>query len=201
MEKNKKLRLLVTTDCHNSCEMCCNKQFDFDTLPVVDRFDYDEVMITGGEPLKDGKLTLKTVNTIKSIRDIWELMGNKDGKIYIYTASEYYFGLVKCVQLVDGIVYTPHNLNELVTLKKFTNYIVKYTVKYNDDSEIHYLESPLLKKSFRLCLFPEIKKLMENTFDDKDFELLNKVWKFKDIVWIKDCPLPEGEDFRRVACL
>ena len=26
--------------------MCCNNQFDFDKLPVVDRWDYDEIMIS-----------------------------------------------------------------------------------------------------------------------------------------------------------
>lgn len=31
--------------------MCCNNQFDFNKLPIVDRWDYDEIMITGGEPL------------------------------------------------------------------------------------------------------------------------------------------------------
>lgn len=34
---NKKLRLLVTTKCNNKCPMCCNKQFNFDKLPIVDR--------------------------------------------------------------------------------------------------------------------------------------------------------------------
>ena len=43
---NKKLRLLVTTKCPNKCPMCCNNQFDFDKLPVVDRWDYDEIMIS-----------------------------------------------------------------------------------------------------------------------------------------------------------
>ena len=48
---NKKLRLLVTAKCHNKCPMCCNNQFNFKKIPVVDRLDYDEISITGGEPL------------------------------------------------------------------------------------------------------------------------------------------------------
>ena len=48
---NKKLRLLVTTKCPNKCPMCCNNSWDFSSLPVVDRWDYEEIMITGGEPL------------------------------------------------------------------------------------------------------------------------------------------------------
>lgn len=48
---NKKLRLLVTAKCHNKCPMCCNNQFSIEKIPVVDRLDYDEISITGGEPL------------------------------------------------------------------------------------------------------------------------------------------------------
>lgn len=51
---NKKLRLLVTAKCHNKCPMCCNNQFDFEKIPVVDRLDYDEISITGGEPAAAG---------------------------------------------------------------------------------------------------------------------------------------------------
>lgn len=42
---NKKLKLLVTAKCHNKCPMCCNNQFDFEEIPVVDRLDYDEISI------------------------------------------------------------------------------------------------------------------------------------------------------------
>ena len=42
---NKKLRLLVTAKCHNKCPMCCNNQFDFEEIPVVDRLDYDKISI------------------------------------------------------------------------------------------------------------------------------------------------------------
>jgi hypothetical protein len=27
------------------------------------------------------------------------------------------------------------------------------------------------------------------------------LWQVKDIKWVKDCPVPEGEDFRRIAKL
>jgi hypothetical protein len=38
---NKKLRLLVTTQCPNKCPVCCNDSWDFSKLPVVDRWDYE----------------------------------------------------------------------------------------------------------------------------------------------------------------
>lgn len=48
---NKKLRLLVTDKCPNKCPLCCNNQFDLEKIPVVERWDYDEISITGVEPL------------------------------------------------------------------------------------------------------------------------------------------------------
>lgn len=49
-EKNKKVRLLVTSDCPNNCPKCCNKLYDLNTVPIIDRWDYEEFNITGGEP-------------------------------------------------------------------------------------------------------------------------------------------------------
>lgn len=40
-----KLRLLVTTKCPNKCPMCCNNSWDFSKLPVVEHFNYKEIMI------------------------------------------------------------------------------------------------------------------------------------------------------------
>lgn len=78
---NKKLRLLVTTRCPNKCPMCCNNQFDFSKLPVVDRWNYEEIMITGGEPLLFMDELCELVEVINSISYI---QGNRPN-IYIYT--------------------------------------------------------------------------------------------------------------------
>lgn len=79
MEKNRKLRLLVTADCHNACVMCCNRQFNVDKIPVVDRWDYDEIMITGGEPfLYPNRLE----KFCKAIREVTAQMGLRP-KIYL----------------------------------------------------------------------------------------------------------------------
>lgn len=84
---SKKLRLLVTTKCHNKCPMCCNKQFNFDTLPIVDRWDYDEIMITGGEPLSSLRNTRYIINLIQSIKMIQVTQGLPISKFYLYTAT------------------------------------------------------------------------------------------------------------------
>jgi len=47
-------------------------------------------------------------------------------------------------------------------------------------------------KSMRLNLFPDIKKALPDNIN------LSK-WQIKEMEWIKDCPVPKGEDFRRVS--
>lgn len=86
---NKKLRLLVTTSCPNKCPMCCNNSWDFSKLPVVDRGNYDEIMITGGEPLLF-------------------VQGSNPSKIYLYMADCSY-NMINTMTYLDGVVLTPHN--------------------------------------------------------------------------------------------
>ena len=41
---NKKLRLLLFTNCNRGCEGCCNLDWDLASLPIVDDFSqYDEI--------------------------------------------------------------------------------------------------------------------------------------------------------------
>lgn len=82
---NKKLRLLVTAKCHNKCPMCCNNQFDIEKIPVVDRLDYDEISITGGEPLL-AECCCETFDLVDSIKNIQQAMGLPESKFYLYTS-------------------------------------------------------------------------------------------------------------------
>ena len=52
-EVNKKLRLLVTAECHNNCPLCCNKQFDVLKISVVEDFSQYEEIINDFEVVKD----------------------------------------------------------------------------------------------------------------------------------------------------
>lgn len=173
---NKKLRLLITGRCPNNCELCCNKQFDLNSIPIVDRFDYEEIMITGGEPLL---FIDKVERLIKSIRNIETIQGKEYSKIFVYTAdcSNH---LIDILHYVDGIVVTPHDKRAVEYFININDWILKHKVV-------------CLCKSIRLNLFPNIKEML------KDVDL--SMWQVKDIEWIKDCPIPEGEDFKRIAKL
>lgn len=177
---NKKLRLLLTTRCPNKCPMCCNNSWDFSRLPVVERWNYEQIMFTGGEPLL---MVDKLCDLADSVRAITSAMGIEP-KLYVYTALCDSMRLGRVINHVDGIVLTPHSKESAESFKQFNNLV---------NTSIMLVNNPLNGKSLRLNLFPEIKEYLK----DEDISR----WQVKDIRWIKDCPVPEGEDFRRVVIL
>lgn len=176
MTENRKLRLLVTTECPNKCPMCCNNSWDFDKLPVVKHLDYDEIMITGGEPLLFISKMYALINAIKNIHPVL-YPGKEIPKIYIYTSRCSMYVLLS-VWNADGFVLTPHNKQDVGFFIKFNDFLLSSSQKVNG-------------KSLRLNLFKDIREMLP---EDIDLSL----WKVKDIEWIKDCPVPQGEDFRRL---
>lgn len=104
---NKKLRLLVTAKCHNKCPMCCNNQFDFEKIPVVDRLDYEEISITGGEPLLPD-CNGKTMWLAHGIRNVFHTLGIPAPRLFLYTAWVDYRTLRNRSYDFDGICLTLH---------------------------------------------------------------------------------------------
>lgn len=181
---NKKLRLLVTDKCPNKCPMCCNNSWDFDKLPVVETFDYDEIMITGGEPLL---YIGKVVNICKAIKTL-DTYREKDTKIYLYTSVCNYEMLSYILQFIDGVVVTPHTKEAVKDLERMV-------FLFNKDAERTYNYLYDIKtKSLRLNLFSDMKDILS-----KEIDL--SLWNVKGMKWIKDCPVPEGEDFKRIKTL
>lgn len=185
---NKKLRLLVTTKCHNSCPMCCNKQFDLNNLPIVDRWDYDEIMLTGGEPLSSVKKVRYLITLIESIKTIQKAQGLPLSKVYVYTSTHHPNLMRKILPYVDGITYTPHNVKEVHTAISFNQHILL---------QKEYNPAYIGKKSFKLNLFSDIKEIIKRVTKLSSFSY----WTIHEIQWLKDCPIPDGEDFRRIYTL
>lgn len=157
----KKLRLLFTDYCNNNCEWCCNNDWDINKIPFCESYkDYDEILITGGEPLLFPNLLIDLITEIKK--------ENNKAIIYLYTAlpekKDIICGLLS--YYLDGICITLHNQKDAEFFNKNYQWFSIYP-----------------NKSLRLNVFKGIN--------------INKEyysWKIKkDIEWIKDCPLPEGE--------
>jgi len=113
----KKLRLLVTTYCPRNCEGCCNQDWDSDKLPVARDFDYDEILITGGEPLCD----IEIFSTIEVIEAIQTLFPNPKRKIYIYTSIPYACTILGYCDGVTLTLHTQEDANVFVSWYKAWN--------------------------------------------------------------------------------
>ena len=72
-----------------------------------------------------------------------EAYGNK-GKLFLYTALADM--LPNYIRYFDGVVYTPHSVNDVHSLLEANNFLLDY--------KDELMES----KSLRLNLFPDIKK-------------------------------------------
>ena len=192
---NKRCRLLLTAQCPNNCPLCCNKQFDLlKEVPIIDRWNYDEFILTGGEPLyPDGN---KIIDFLDHLDIITAYMGTSP-KIYLYTSICSVSIWDSIIDRLDGITYTVHtksNAKELVQLL--------YTIKdLKNGYEIVFPNiGSIRNKSIWLNLFPEGQKfineelaLTQLTWDD-----VNSIFKVKPMIWKENCPVPEGEDFRRI---
>ena len=184
-EQNKKVRLLVTADCPNRCPKCCNRLYNLDTVPVIDRWDYEEFNITGGEPSLFEK---RIKDLVEGIREIQDAQGISS-KIFIYT-SKINMYLPNFLLLLDGITYTPHSSKDIKEFIDYNNRMLKSWYLMKDSA----LPSLYQTFSFRLNLFPEIEKLLH-----QDIDL--GMWNVKHMTWQDNCPIPKGEDFRRIKDL
>lgn len=97
----KKLKWIFTTKCPRSCQGCCNRDWDIEHLPIETDFaQYDEILITGGEPML---FVDDLLNTIQALRKL------SKAKIYVYTALITYIpAVLEVLEAADGITITLH---------------------------------------------------------------------------------------------
>ena len=167
----KTLRLLITKDCDRYCPGCCNKQWDLDTLEQVQDTEYsqyDEIMLTGGEPMLDAWWTWYIIKDIHNKAP--------DAKLYMYTAKiNDLFRLLTLINILDGITVTLHTQHDVGDFLKL-------------DATLGYCRSDIRSKSFRLNVFKGISILKP-----APLWLIKS-----DIEWIENFPLPENEVFKRL---
>lgn len=99
----KTARVIVTFKCNRSCPGCCNTDLPpYRTIHrPEDLLNYEEIVITGGEPL------LIDICVYQLLRDLKEAEYN--GRIYMYTAM---WGALHSYAVIlndlDGITFTLH---------------------------------------------------------------------------------------------
>ena len=170
----RKLRLLLTEECNRNCPGCCNNDWDLSTLPIETDFTgYDEILITGGEPmLYPGKVILTAID----IRN-----QNPDARIYVYTAkTDKLDPLIGVMATTDGLTITLHHQNDVVPFLAFESFIQHESIL----ADIRDTNKSLRLNVFAGISIPEI----------------SWIWEVKkDMVWIENCSLPEGEVFKKLA--
>ena len=175
----KTARVIVTYDCPRACQSCCNKHIgDVPQVKFEDLLSYEEVVITGGEPML---LAPRVVEMIHRLR-----ANGFTGKIWLYSSSVKVSRWADKAVLkeVDGVTYTVHfkpSVNDLRDARKLSDFIFE-----NLDNRTHKRSDRLLIDS-RCC--PEaLFSIIGVGFADH--------WsKVESLQWREDeCPLPENEE-------
>ena len=76
---------------------------DVEELPVVDSFDYDEIVITGVEVLYN---SFKLRDFCPGIKSVYGCMG-KEIRVLIHTYCSSWSDIYKVHSYIDGIIYSP----------------------------------------------------------------------------------------------
>ena len=101
-----KARLLLWPECDRDCPKCANKGYDLHSLLTVRAEDlggYEEIILTGGEPMLFPQAVL---NIIRDIR-LWR------APIYMYTAKIAPIEtLLKVLDKLDGVTITLYNARD-----------------------------------------------------------------------------------------
>jgi hypothetical protein len=91
-------------ECNRACPGCCNKDWDLDNLPTATEFTgYDEILITGGEPMLQ---KAKLAHLIAKLRSV------TDAKIFVYTAWNVPVEIDWLINQADGITWTMHEQSD-----------------------------------------------------------------------------------------
>lgn len=105
------LRLLLFSACNRSCVGCCNKDWDLDALPKVKNYrGYDEIILTGGEPMLNPGLVIETASQIRL---------QTHAPIILYTAKPE--RLPEVMPYLDGVTVTLHEPDDVAPFLTLPN--------------------------------------------------------------------------------
>ena len=176
----KTLRLIVTYKCPRNCEGYCNKQdaFQSDNIPVFsgNYRPYDEIIITGGEPLIHPGLCAGIALEAKC-----QAMFEKKPipRLILYTAqASQRDNIESLLNYYDGITVTLHTQEDVDDFRRL-NFWLQRRKRWIKDNN----------KTLRLNVFKGVDVYMQDA----------SLWKIKDnIEWIPDCPLPANESIAKL---
>lgn len=172
----RKARVMITLACPRQCDGCCNTGPVFDEHKIIsdisEVYGFDEIMLTGGEPMLYPHKTLELVQRIKK--------ENRSSELFLYSAlfnPLHYDVWHELLITLDGMQFTLHHECTEADVRGLRQ--LSRMVKHHD----------YRAWSSRLSID---KRLYDRyDFSNIDFTGWGSVRK---LVWLPDCPLPEGEE-------
>ena len=173
-----KLRLIVTRKWANGDSTFCSDPQDFINAPIVSHWNYDEVLIVGGEPLLH---YIRLINLVQCVKEICKIMGHKIPKFYVSTSASILsdFVIDRVLEVVDGVIVTLRSKEEIENFELCNLHFLSFQER-----------SFLKDKRLQLNILSGVKALLP---EDIDLSL----WKVENVDWSRF----EGEDFRRIEKL
>lgn len=178
------MHLMVLSRCNYNCELCCNKLYDIDKIPVATVEELKTIhtlCITGGEPFI---ASINLNDFARSVKDGFPNVKN----IFVYTSGVMLlYNLPQVFSYIDGLSICPKSMKDWLALEKIAN------------STFHYYLNNISKlSSNRLYVFKEQVALFEGRFKHIA-ELLNLNVLYR--TWDKEFKTPDNEIFRRLPIL
>ena len=177
------MHLMILSKCDHSCELCCNKLYDTEKIPVASVEELKTVhtlCITGGEPFESFvDLNVFAANIRKQYQNIKHIyVYTSGGKSFVSNIPTYGFGCF------DGVNFAPKNIYDWGFLYAFARFA---------DKEI--LNSLKNRPNNRLYVFKEQVEVFENVYKHLADKLnLNVIYR----TWDKEFKTPDNEIFRRL---
>lgn len=164
----KTARVIVTYRCDRNCPGCCNSK-PHDVRLIVSHkglMEYDEIVITGGEPLLEPVALMQFIKKLKR--------QNRFAKIFLYTARTDADKHKKIIGLLDGMTVTLH-------------------AECTDDDirNLKYMSDNLDGEPLDLRLFVDKRVYKKYDLRNINFEAWDIVRKLK---WKEECSPADNED-------
>lgn len=178
------MHLMVLSRCNYNCELCCNKLYDIDKIPVATVEELKTIhtlCITGGEPFI---ASINLNDFARSVKDGFPNVKN----IFVYTSGVMLlYNLPQVFSYIDGLSICPKSMKDWLALEK-----IAYSTSH------YYLNNIPKLSSNRLYVFKEQIALFEGRFKHIA-ELLNLNVLYR--TWDKEFKTPDNEIFRRLPIL
>lgn len=166
----KEIHLFLLEKCDHTCKLCCNKQYEIDSIPVitVDELKQAEtILFTGGEPFLVGNRLTELAKRIKTqYSNIKNIYAYTSGAALLEYLTDNLLHLESVLSYLDGVSIAPKNKYDIACLEAL---FFRYNRLLNN------------LRSNRIYMFPEFKDKIEiiynSTSELNHIDLIDREWQ------------------------